>query len=142
MQRIYQLLPSVDQKWYDELTRTHYTLDVEVWRNEQKESVEIPNASVLGEILLKPNLMSPLVQNAKLPLGPMLRGGVHFPPDLMAKAAISLQQALHGDFAGYMEYRLGEEKSKQLYSTLDALVGLTQQAGVSQIALLPQSHVV
>jgi 1-acyl-sn-glycerol-3-phosphate acyltransferase len=140
MQHIYDLLPPADQRWHDDLARTTYTLTVEVWRKTKRETPDLPGSAVLGEILLKPNLISPLVRNAKLPLGPMLKHGVHFPPDLVRLAATSLQSALHADFAGYMEYRLGEEKSKQLFAALDALIALTAQPEVSQIALTPHSH--
>jgi 1-acyl-sn-glycerol-3-phosphate acyltransferase len=140
MQRIYDLLPAADQQWHDELARTTYSLDTEVWRNNKKESVDLPHTAVLGEILSKPNLMSPLLHNAKLPIKPLLRTGVKFPPDLIGLAATSIKNALSGEFAGYMEYRLGEKKSKELYTALDALIALTNQPDITQISLTPTSY--
>ncbi|MEP7287556.1 MAG: lysophospholipid acyltransferase family protein [Chloroflexota bacterium] len=140
MQRIYELLPPADQRWYDELAATRYNLDVEIWRWKTREPIRLPGSAVLGEVLLKPNLISPLIQNAKLPLGPMLKHGVHFPADLVRTAATSLQSALHSSYEGYMEYRLGIDKSQQLYAALDALIDLTNSPGVGQIVLKPTSY--
>jgi 1-acyl-sn-glycerol-3-phosphate acyltransferase len=143
MLRIYDLLPAEDRAWYDDLAVRRYALSVEIWRSGNRETIDagkLPGLSALAEFVLKPNLTSPLVHNAQLPIGPLLRPGVHFPPDMIHRAALSLQQALHGPFAGYMEYRLGEEKSQQLYAALDALAALAGDSEISQMALFPVSY--
>lgn len=140
MQRIYELLPAEDQRWYDDLAVRKYALSIEVYRSGEKQTQDISGGDVLAELLLKPNLLSPLVYNAKLPLNPLRRHGVLFSPDLIRHAAKSLQGAFHGGFEGYLEYRLGEEKSKQLYTALDALIALAQEPRIDQMSLLPRSY--
>lgn len=140
MQQIYDLLPDVDRAVYDELEQTHYHLQVNVWRGtDEASSLALPGGDVLAEIMLKPNLMSPLVHNAGLPLDPLMMQGVRFPPASVRLAAVTLQEALHGDFAGYMEYRLGESRSALLYTALDALKNTAEEAGITRISLLPQT---
>ncbi len=145
MRRIYDLLPTEDQAWYDDMARRRYDLKVEVWRSSPGsvafENVQLPGAAVLGEIMVKPNLMSPLVNNAGLPLDPLRHSGARFSPDSVRLAATALNSALHGPFADYMEYRLGDEKARMLYAALDALTALAEMPGVVQIALTPTSYV-
>jgi 1-acyl-sn-glycerol-3-phosphate acyltransferase len=139
MRRIYDLCPPEDRQWYDDLARCRYDLIVEVWKKPRPERVSLPGSTVLGELVVKPNLMSPLINNAKLALDPLQKSGVRFPVSAVREAASALQTALHGPFAGYMEYRLGDEKSRDLYMALDALIALAETAGVNEIALTPTS---
>ncbi len=141
MQRIYQLLPPADKTRYDDLARRRYDLKVEVWRSAAHTATELPGQAVLGEIMLKPNLMSPLIYNARLPLDPLRRHGVRFPSSTVRLAATRLQDALHGSFADYMEYRLGADKARELYSGLDALAALASEPGITEIALTPTSRI-
>jgi 1-acyl-sn-glycerol-3-phosphate acyltransferase len=141
MQRIYDLLPPEDKARYDDLARRRYDLTVEVWRGDVHESVDVPGKAVLAEIMLKPNLMSPLIHNAHLPLDPLRRHGVRFPAQAVRTAVTELQAALHGAFADYMEYRLGNTKAGELYTSLDAFAALAAEPGVTGIALMPTSRV-
>jgi 1-acyl-sn-glycerol-3-phosphate acyltransferase len=140
MQHVYELLPPEDQGWYDDLAAKKYALSVAVTRSGKNEMLNLPGGHVLAELLLKPNLLSPLVHNARLPLNPLRRKDVHFSPDQVRHAAESLHTALHNQFEGYIEYRLGEEKSKQLYTALNALVALTHESGMAQMSLLTRSY--
>jgi 1-acyl-sn-glycerol-3-phosphate acyltransferase len=141
MQRIYALLPPADRARYDDLARRRYDLKVEVWRGDGVESRDLPGGAVLGEIIVKPNLMSPLIHNARLPLKPLLRHGRPVPKEAVKCATSSLQAALHGPYADYMEYRLGVSRAHELYTALDALTALAAEPGVTRIALTPTSHV-
>jgi len=140
MQRIYELLPAEDKAWYDDMARRRYDLKVEVWRHDTCETIQLPGAAVLGEIMVKPNLMSPLVNNVGLPLNPLRHPGVRFSPASVRLAASTLNSALHGPFADYMEYRLGDAKAHDLYTALDALAALADTPTITYIALTPVSH--
>jgi 1-acyl-sn-glycerol-3-phosphate acyltransferase len=144
MRRIYNLLPAEDQAWYDDMARRRYDVIVETSGANGRETVTLPGSAVLGEIMLKPNLMSPLIHNARLPLDPLRleTQGTPFPPASIRLAASSLQEALHGPFADYMEYRLGEPKARELYSALDALTALAERPGIGHITLKPESSVI
>jgi 1-acyl-sn-glycerol-3-phosphate acyltransferase len=141
MQHIYELLPAEDRARYDDLARRRYNVAVDVWRGNVAEMVLLPGSAVLGELMLKPNLMSPLVHNAGLLLDPLRHHGVRFPVASVHLATTTLQRALHGAFAGYMEYRLGESKARDLYAALDALMALAATPGVTEITLTPTSRV-
>jgi hypothetical protein len=140
MQRIYELLPAAERARYDDLARRRYDVAVDVWRGNVAEMIMLPGSAVLGELMLKPNLMSPLVYNAGLPLDPLRYPGVHFSAASVRLAATTLQRALHGAFAGYMEYRLGEAKARALYAALDELAVLAAASGVTEITLTPTSR--
>ncbi len=140
MRRIYDLLPPADRARYDDLARRRYDVSVEVWRGNAHAMVTLPGSEVLAELMLKPNLLSPLVHNAGLPLDPLRWHGVRFPPQAVRLAAASLQRALHAEFADYMEYRLGAPKAQALYAALDALVALAEQPDVTRIVLTPGSY--
>ncbi len=142
MQRIYELVPAEDRVWYDDLAHRRYDLMVQVWRGREVETVTLPGGSVLGELLVKPNLMSPLIYNARLPLGAIRKVGVWTSAPAVHKAVTNLQRALHDSFAGYMEYRLGDAKSRDLYAALDSLAALSQAPGVSEIALTPTNALI
>lgn len=140
MQRIYELLPPADRARYDDLARRRYEVSIEVWRGDTHAMVMLPGSEVLAELMLKPNLLSPLVHNAGLPLDPLHWPGVRFPPEAVRLAATTLQRALHNDFTDYLEYRLGVAKAEALYSALDALAALAEERGVTRIMLTPGSY--
>ena len=144
MRQIYNLLPPEDRAWYDDMARRRYDVIVETSGANGRETVTLPGSAVLGEIMLKPNLMSPLIYNARLPLDPLRpeTQGTPFPPASIRLASSSLQQTLHGTFADYMEYRLGEAKARELYSAVDALTALAETPGISDIPLKPESRLI
>ncbi len=143
MRRIYDLLPAEDRAFYDDLARRKYSLSVQVWRGAGSETVEVPGGAVIGEIMLKPNLLSPLIRNARLPLDPLRQGGRRFPPAALKLAADSLTRTLGagGSLAGYMEYRLGDARTRDLMSALAALSALGEDPAMTGIALLASSRV-
>jgi 1-acyl-sn-glycerol-3-phosphate acyltransferase len=141
MQRIYQLLPAADRAWYDDQARRLYDLSVEVWRRGVSASFGLPGRAVLGELMLKPNLLSPLVHNAGLPLDPLRWPGLRFTAASIRLAATSLQEALQGPFVDYIDYRLGEAKSRDLQAALSALIVLADDPGVEGVTLKPSSRV-
>ncbi|MBX3084726.1 MAG: 1-acyl-sn-glycerol-3-phosphate acyltransferase [Anaerolineae bacterium] len=136
MQRIYDLLPPADQARYDTLAHTVYGLQVETLRGKTPELLPLPDGEVLGEILQKPNLMAPFIQVAKLTLSSLLTRSYQS-PTMVAQAARSLLESLHGDFAGYMEYRLGETKSQRLYASLETLIEMIGRGEFTALVLRP-----
>jgi 1-acyl-sn-glycerol-3-phosphate acyltransferase len=94
MTQIYNMLPAADRAWYDDLGRRRYDVTVQLWRNRAPETVNIPGQAVLGEIMVKPNLMSPLVHNAGLPLDPFQFHRTKFPTEAVHLAAKSLLEAM------------------------------------------------
>jgi 1-acyl-sn-glycerol-3-phosphate acyltransferase len=140
MQRIYNLLPPEDRARYDDWATRRYDVWVEVWRGGEAKMIDLPGRAALGELMQKPNLFSPFVRNAGLPLDPLRVPGVRFMPDAVRLAAASLERALRETFADYIEYRLGEAKAASLRTALAALVELATTPGVTGIALTPTSH--
>jgi len=137
MQRIYDLLPAQDKAWYDRMAKRRFDVRVQRWRGTATELVDLPGRAVLGEIMQKPNLMSPLVRNARLPLDPLRYPGVRFTPKAVNLAAGSLHEKLTGDFSGYMEYRLGQQKTGHLFAALNALVALSEDPETDGISFQP-----
>lgn len=141
MDAIYQRLPAVDQQRYDD--RIGLTYSLIITRRDQsggRDSLTIPGSDVLGEVILKPNLISPLVNNAGLPLDPLLKrhGGevpaqsVRLACDLFAKA---IQPSAR--FDGYFEYRLGEQKATALRAALHALRDAASELGTVAFVFKP-----
>jgi 1-acyl-sn-glycerol-3-phosphate acyltransferase len=138
MQRIYALLPPADQRRYDDLAQTNYDLQIEALYTDASGAFrgQLPDGEVLGEILQKPNLMEPLIHRDEHTLSSLLTPRYHA-PSAVAHAARSLLEVLHGDFAGYMEYRLGEARSKRLYASLEELIKLVESGQFTQLMLRP-----
>lgn len=139
MQRIYDLLPAPDRAQYDDWARRRYALGLEVWHGDSCEKPDLPGGAALAEVMLKPNLLSPLVNNLRLPLDPFRYPGIRFLPASVRLAVNQLNTALHSTLTEYMEYRLGDEKAKALYTALDALLALVEQPGVTGIVFRPDS---
>lgn len=137
MRRIYDLLPAADQRWYDEQAARRYDLVVEAWSGNNREMVDFPGKTALAEVATKPNLMSPLIRNARLPLDPLMQPGIRLPPASVRLAAEQMHAALTGPFSDYMEYRIGEAKSRELHAALLALAELASKPGLTGIALTP-----
>ncbi len=135
MQRIYELLPPADREWYDVQAALDFRLSVQRWRGNIAEYVDLAGGSALAEVMSKPNLLSPLVKNARLPLDPLRFPGVRFTPNSVRLAARSLHDALTEHFAGYMEYRLGMHKTGYLLAALNALLALCDERETTGITL-------
>ncbi|MEL7672458.1 MAG: hypothetical protein AAGU78_01850, partial [Chloroflexota bacterium] len=86
----------------------------------------------LAELVSKPNLFRPLHRIARLPVAPFLHPGRFYPPGTMRLAAASLLGAFaEGDFAGYLEYRLGEDKADRVRAALRAIIARIDAPGPS-----------
>lgn len=121
MHTIYGLLPPGTQAHYDRQARLSFAGSLLT----ESGVVLLPEVdfSALAELVAKPNLFSPLVHNARLPVWPFYRYGRLFPARQMHRAASALQAAFaEGDFAGYLEYRLGDEKSTAIRAALAAII--------------------
>lgn len=131
MHHIYTLLPPGTQAHYDRMARLRFTGTLVF----DPPEANAPNASLdaLAELVAKPNLFSPLVHNARLPVTPFAHPGRAVPVPEMRAAVDALQAAFaSGDFAGYLEYRLGEDKAGQIRAALAAIcAALDGQAGSS-----------
>ncbi len=127
MWRIYDLLPPSTQAHYDRLARLQFSGRLLL----DSSLVAPPQVSLdaLAELVSKPNLFSPLHKNARLPVKPFLRPRQFFPAQQMRATASALLDAFSaGDFAGYLEYRLGEDKADQIRAALRAIVGVMDEA--------------
>jgi 1-acyl-sn-glycerol-3-phosphate acyltransferase len=141
MERIYAMLPAEDQRRYDEDPRRRFWADVTFMPGVL--TLENPPAfSGLAELVSKPNLFSPLHRNAGLPLRPFVQRLDRFTPaDQFQRAVLALQQALNGDFQGYLEYRLGDEKAALVRSDLQALMPVIERAIDGDLAMRFTPHV-
>jgi 1-acyl-sn-glycerol-3-phosphate acyltransferase len=120
MRRIYDLLPPDTQARYDRLARQQFSGALR-FRPDALQPPDVP-LDALAELVVKPNLFSPLRLNARLPVRPFARYGRYVPPRRMKKAADALQRAFaEGDFSGYLEYRLGEAKAAEIRAALAAI---------------------
>ena len=130
MKRIYDLLPLETQAHYDYFARVRYSGRLVF------DPPRFPAPSVsfdaLAELVSKPNLFRPLHRVAKLPVAPFLHPGRFYPPGTMRLAAESLLNAFaEGDFAGYLEYRLGEDKADRIRAALRAIISRIDAPGPS-----------
>lgn len=132
MLKIYDLLPRETQAHYDRIARQQFSGKLVF----QPDSFPPPGISLdaLAELVSKPNLFSPLRFNAHLPVRPFVRGGHFFPARRVKIAADALGAAFSvGDFAGYLEYRLGEAKADAIRAALTAIsqaMDAAESAGV------------
>lgn len=138
MLKLYDLLPPETQAFYDRQARLRFDGRL-VFRPDGPPVPEVPLAA-LAELVSKPNLFSPLVHNARLPVGPLARAGHFVPARRMKIAADALSRAFAaGDFAGYLEYRLGEAKAAEVRAALAAIsaaMPAAEAAGV-RVAFVP-----
>lgn len=131
MRQLYDLLPAADQERFDRLARTRYHGVIHLETLTPQQAAEQAEAladldaiplDALAELVLKPNLFSPLHRNAGLPLRPLVRHGRAFPAEELGRAARALRAALTtGDYANYLEYRLGDAKAEAVRAALDAI---------------------
>lgn len=141
MRVIYDMLPLADQRRYDEIPRQRFwaTLD---FLPTMPHHNDVPSLEGLAELVSKPNLFSPLHNNAQLPLQPFHeRLGRYTPAHQLVRAIRALQKVLETSFAGYLEYRLGEEKANRISEDLEALLAIAQDAARHDIAVRFSAHV-
>jgi 1-acyl-sn-glycerol-3-phosphate acyltransferase len=128
MRAIYDLLPPGTQAHYDRQARLTFSGALLF----KPDAITPPDVSfdALAELVSKPNLFSPLYWNARLPVRPFVRSGKYFPAWKMKRAADALQAAFaEGDFASFLEYRLGETKAAEIRAALAAISAATDGAG-------------
>lgn len=138
MHRIYELLPPDTQARYDRLARQQFSGELR-FRPNTLQPPDVP-LSALAELVVKPNLFSPLRLNARLPVGPFACYGRYVPPRRMKIAADALQHAFaEGDFGGYLEYRLGEAKAVEVRAALAAISATMDEADAhgAKVAFVP-----
>ena len=139
MRAIYDLLPPETQAHYDRFARERYSGRVAFEPhpptpspNTERGSQVGPDSGLAGlddvsfdalaELVVKPNLFSPLHRNARLPVRPFLRYGRYFPPAQMKRACDALLAAFaEGDYANFLEYRLGDAKAAAIRESLAAI---------------------
>jgi 1-acyl-sn-glycerol-3-phosphate acyltransferase len=137
MHRIYTLLPADTQQRYDRLARQSFSGVLSISRG----TASPPEISfdALAELISKPNLFSPLYRNAKLPVKPFIKHSQWVPAAEMARAAQALLTAFSaGDYAGYLEYRLGDDKAAQIRAALQAVVTTAEQSTGAQMRFTPK----
>lgn len=132
MHTIYDLLPPETQALYDQRARQRFSGELVF----QPPTVTPPEVdlSALAELVAKPNLFSPLYRNARLPVRPLLLHGRYVSARRMKRAVDALQAAFaEGDYAGYLEYRLGETQAAAIRAALAAIsttLGAVEGQGV------------
>jgi 1-acyl-sn-glycerol-3-phosphate acyltransferase len=120
MRTIYALMSPETQAFYDKQARLTFSGAL-CFQPDGITPPDVPLAA-LAELVSKPNLFSPLVLNARLPVRPFVRQGHYFPAPRMKRAVDALQGAFaEGDFAGFLEYRLGEGKAAEIRAALAAI---------------------
>lgn len=139
MWKIYAMLPKADQKRYDEMELQRFKGTVEV-----KGGATYDDYNELAELLLKPNLLAPLkMYSAEHNAAFTAKLGDFVPVRDMLEAVQTFQTLLAGDFKGYLEYRLGDEKSQAVYRQLDSLAELARGAAVNaHLRLVAEMHLV
>lgn len=138
MLHIYDRLTPETQAFYDRQARLHFSGTL-AYQPETIPPPDVPLAA-LAELVSKPNLFSPLHRNAHLPVKPFVRAGRYVSARQMKIAADALRAAFdEGDFAGYLEYRLGDAKAADIRASLDAIsaaMNAAQAAGL-RVAFIP-----
>jgi 1-acyl-sn-glycerol-3-phosphate acyltransferase len=120
MMTIYALMSPETRAFYDRQARLTFSGALRF----QPDGITPPDVplAALAELVSKPNLFSPLHRNARLPVRPFVRHGHYFPAPRVKRAVDALQGAFaEGDFAGYLEYRLGENKAAEIRAALAAI---------------------
>lgn len=143
MLKIYDLLPPDTHARYDLLARQQYSGEIAV-RPDSNPPIDLGLDGVsfdaLAELVVKPNLVSPLHRNARLPIRPFVRYARYVPPRAMKRAADALIAAFaEGDYANFLEYRLGDAKAAAIREALAAISAAMDEAqtrGV-KVAFIP-----
>lgn len=128
MRQIYAHLPAADQQRYDRAARLRYAARIDYQPPHADVSASVQAFPVLAEMFDKPNLISPLVHNARLPIRPLAQPGRFYAAESFIIAVDHLQRALTEDFSGYLNYRLGDDKAAAALDELHALSQLARAA--------------
>jgi 1-acyl-sn-glycerol-3-phosphate acyltransferase len=132
MRKIYDMLPPEDQARYDEVARQQFAGTLTTDRD--LETLTDTSADGLAELVCKPNLFAPLKMNAGDAIAPLTsQRGTFVAAAEMRTALQTLDHLLSNDFKGYLEYRLGDEKSQKIYAELkrfSPIAGTAQETGI------------
>jgi 1-acyl-sn-glycerol-3-phosphate acyltransferase len=134
MQIIYDHLPAEEQARYDLYARQQFRGQIEAVPA-TLTLAGLPDFSALAELVSKPNLFSPLHQNLKLPLGPLMNQHRFYSGLEMNEAATALLEAFQAPLKDYLPYRMGAKKAAQALVELEALRHLSQQAMDQDVVL-------
>jgi len=140
MRQIYAMLPPAMQAYYDRQARLEFRGEMLFRPNSLTLPADL-SLDALAELVAKPNLFSPLHRNARLPVRPFVRHGRFVRPRAMQRAADALAGAFNGgDFAGYLEYRLGEAKAAEIRAALAVISAAMDDAEAAhvRVAFRPQ----
>ena len=136
---IYAMLPPKDQATYDRIARQRYSGRLEV-----QGDFELPDnlqLNGLAELVEKPNLFAPMLRRAKEVLEAICKPQEFVLAKVIYEAAEALQTMYSDELKGYLEYRLGNDKAKQVYADLDILMGLAKSAQAADAQLRFRSQV-
>lgn len=139
MRRIYAHLPPQDQARYDQAAAARYHAQIALTprlAGGDSTPVDFP---ILAEIVSKPNLISPLWRNARLPILPLVKHGRSYPAAAFVIAAAQLEDALTGEYTGYLNYRLGDDKAAGALQELATLrqLALAAHARGQRLRFMP-----
>ncbi len=141
MQTIYAMLPPETQAHYDRQARLRFRGEL-LFRPDARYLPPTPSLDALAELVAKPNLFSPLRYNARLPVRPFARQGHFVRPRAMKRAADALSAAFAaGDFASYLEYRLGEAKAAEIRAALAMISAAMDDAEADGVRVAFRAHV-
>lgn len=127
MQTIYDHLPEEERARYDLHARQQFSGQFEFAPEGLGPQLEA-DFPVLAELISKPNLVSPLYRNLKLPLGPFLETGRFFSAGEFMESSGAMLKAFRETLPEYISYRLGERKSAALLRELDEIVTISASA--------------
>lgn len=126
IKRIYDMLPPEDQATYDRIAKQRYS-----GRLDAQGDFGLPEdlqLNGLAELVEKPNLFAPMKNRAEEALTAILKPQEFVDAGKIYAAAEALDAMFKGELAGYLEYRLGDEKSKQVDEDLAMVMELAQKA--------------
>ena len=132
MEIIYQHLPIEEQARYDLYARQKFSGSLEFAPALIDRQADFP---ILAELVSKPNLLSPLRDNLKLPLLPLINPTKFHPAYDFTFAAEALLAAFAKTVPGYVNYRLGDGKAQALTLELETLKSIAEDAQAQRIAM-------
>lgn len=131
---IYQHLPQEEQARYDLHARQQFSGQLEAIPA-TLDLADLPDFSVLAELVSKRNLFSPLHVNLQLPLGPLLNQHRFYSGLEVNDAVNALLDTFQTTLKDYLPYRMGNKKAAQALIELEALRQVSQQAMDQDVVL-------
>jgi|GEM_PF-828973 len=133
MDIIHHHLTPAEQARYDLYARQQFSAQVSVL----PDSLTPPDNdfSVLAELISKPNLFSPLHRNLKLPLAPFLQPEKYHAADDFVVAVTSLHTILENELDGFMDYRVGEHKTRKFMTECEQFEAFCQDAATQDLVV-------